>query len=311
MNDQKKTKDKKFSKHLSIGSPSDFQHRWHVIYDSTHLRLTGVPPQWQKNIAQTESLFRYRSVNTLFTAKKDRRLQNICSDANRRSRTSSIVFNTPQFKTDVIVAELNETRVIAENPANLFDGVTIKTDFGPYTIFYGHKEGKKELFALKHLMVENSFQYNDLKNELEFLTKFSHQNIIQFVEAFTWDSFCLIVFNDYEDMSLHEIINNMYHVLIRSAKKNFSHDETAYITHSILCGLQFMHSKRYVNLDIKSDTILVSSEGIVCHFSHYLLHKIYFCGFVFNIYILFSRQTIVNHHTHALYAGLYLCIFSE
>ncbi|KAF1742866.1 hypothetical protein MXB_4537, partial [Myxobolus squamalis] len=198
MSERKSSRIFKNTKHLSIGPPTNFEHRHHMIYNATDAWFRGVPTQWPNLIK-------------------------------------------------------------LKNPGSLFTNVALKYNWGSSRIFYGYKKDQPALLNLKFVALTTNILAIDLKSELTFLIEHSNENIVEFIEAYLWDSCCLLVFVEEEDITLHELINSIYHV--KSSTKILTQQNVAYITHSILNGVRYIHSNKYSHRDIKSDTIMISSNG--------------------------------------------------
>ncbi|KAG5951461.1 hypothetical protein E4U53_003044 [Claviceps sorghi] len=117
------------------------------------------------------------------------------------------------------------------------------------------KRGPDAMVAIKEMDLERQLNKQLLVDEILILRESRHDNIISFLEAFLLnDSQQLWVVMDYMEAALNEIISN--HSEIRER-------DIATICREVCKGLQYLHSRRIIHRDIKSDNVLIDRNGNV------------------------------------------------
>ena len=92
-----------------------------------------------------------------------------------------------------------------------------------------------------------------LYNELRHMKQCKHPNIVEYLDSYIVDNQLWIVMEYVEGLSLAGIV----------AKRRLSAGEISIISSCILSALQYLHSNRLIHRDVKSDNILVGSNGTV------------------------------------------------
>lgn len=109
--------------------------------------------------------------------------------------------------------------------------------------------------AIKEIAMDLQKDKKNILNELLLLRELNHKNLVNFVDShFLMECKTLWIVMEYMDGgSLFEIITNF----------ELDGPQMAAITHEIASGLEFLHDKGIIHRDIKSDNILVGSNGAV------------------------------------------------
>ena len=110
------------------------------------------------------------------------------------------------------------------------------------------KETEK-LYAMKKYYLDNLGK-GGAKKQYEILSKFNHENIHKVIDMF-------ISQNKNQYLITPYFKNNLYDYV----SKKLPEKVIKQIIYQILCGVNYLHSLKYLHRDIKPDNILLSSEG--------------------------------------------------
>ncbi|KAG5926903.1 hypothetical protein E4U42_002813 [Claviceps africana] len=117
------------------------------------------------------------------------------------------------------------------------------------------KRGPDALVAIKEMDLARQKNKQLLVDEIWIMRESRHDNIISFLEAFLLnDGQQLWVVMDYMEAALNDIISNHSEIGER---------HIATICREVCKGLQYLHSRRIIHRDIKSDNVLIDRDGNV------------------------------------------------
>lgn len=95
-----------------------------------------------------------------------------------------------------------------------------------------------------------------MRNEIALMVKCQHENIIKYEEGYLYDD-RLWIFLEYMDAGcLTELLEAGLYV-------KFSEEVIRYLIHEVLKALNYMHKKKIIHRDIKSDNIMLTTKGEV------------------------------------------------
>ncbi|EMG46807.1 SPS1 Sporulation-specific protein 1 [Candida maltosa Xu316] len=122
-------------------------------------------------------------------------------------------------------------------------------------VYCAQKTGAKSIVAIKVVNLDDS--PDDVKQiiqEIHFLSKLRHNNIVQYIESFTKEYNMYIVMEYCGGGSCSDLLK--YH-------NKLPEDLVAYIIKRVLFGLRYLHSEHKVHRDIKSANVLLTDDGEV------------------------------------------------
>jgi len=136
----------------------------------------------------------------------------------------------------------------------------------------------KESVAIKKIEISKQ-NLQLLIAEIYIMKACVHKNIVRFYDCYLLDGFLWVAMEFMSAGSLTDILEIFEYMQLNE-------EHIAYICKEILCGLQYIHKHHRIHRDIKSDNILIGSDGSI---------KITDFGYAAQLtYEKSKRQTIVG-----------------
>ena len=121
---------------------------------------------------------------------------------------------------------------------------------GSFGAVYLVKEKEtNKVYAMKKFYLDN-LSNGGAKKQYEILSKFNHENIHKVIDMFVAPNKNQYLITPYYQ-------NNLYNY----TSKKLPEKVIKQIIYQIVCGVNYLHSLKYIHRDIKPDNILISSEG--------------------------------------------------
>ncbi len=114
---------------------------------------------------------------------------------------------------------------------------------------YNMEKGKEIFVAVKTVPIQANKE--SLEREIKIMSELKHPNIIEFYES-NESPLCYQIFMQLMECDLY--------AAIEASKNFFSLTKTKNIMKGIFFALAYMHEKRYVHRDIKSENILITNN---------------------------------------------------
>jgi serine/threonine protein kinase len=125
-------------------------------------------------------------------------------------------------------------------------------------VYEGINKQTNEKVAIKKLKQKiDSWEACMNQNEVYFLRKLVHPNIIKLIEVIREPNSDISFVFEYCDCNLYEYISNH-----RKRKKAISEDKIHNIIYNITKGLSYMHSQNIMHRDLKPENILISLNNL-------------------------------------------------
>ncbi|KAG5928871.1 hypothetical protein E4U42_007849 [Claviceps africana] len=149
-----------------------------------------------------------------------------------------------------VVASLK--RICSEgDPREVFRSFTKIGQGASGGVYTGYERGTHRLVAIKQMNLEQQPKKDLIVNEILVMKDSSHPNIVNFIDSYLCGGELWVVMEFMEGGSLTDVVT--YNVMTEG--------QIASVCRETLRGLQHLHSKGVIHRDIKSDNILLSSEG--------------------------------------------------
>ena len=118
-------------------------------------------------------------------------------------------------------------------------------------VYLVKEKDTNKVYAMKKFYLDN-LGNGGAKKQYEILSKFNHENIYKAIDMFISPNKNQYLITPYYQNNLHDYVTNK---LPEKVIKQ--------IIFQIICGVNYLHSLKYLHRDIKPDNILLSSEGKV------------------------------------------------
>eukprot|EP00178_Gracilaria_changii_P019909 TRINITY_DN5778_c0_g1_i1.p1 TRINITY_DN5778_c0_g1~~TRINITY_DN5778_c0_g1_i1.p1 ORF type:complete len:450 (+),score=50.58 TRINITY_DN5778_c0_g1_i1:145-1494(+) len=129
---------------------------------------------------------------------------------------------------------------------------------GSGSVYFARSKSDGKQFALKKVTPTTPAKSRALENEIRTMHALKHDNIVQCYSAYGHNNDVWIVMESMDVGCLTHVLD-----FLRDKSYLLSENHIAYILRETLKGLWAMHSRHCMHRDIKSDNVLVSSNGEV------------------------------------------------
>ena len=116
-------------------------------------------------------------------------------------------------------------------------------------VYLVKEKDTNKVYAMKKFYLDN-LSNGGAKKQYEILSKFNHENIHKVIDMFVAPNKNQYLITPYYQ-------NNLYNY----TSKKLPEKVIKQIIFQVVCGVNYLHSLKYIHRDIKPDNILISSEG--------------------------------------------------
>ena len=118
-------------------------------------------------------------------------------------------------------------------------------------VYLVKEKDTNKVYAMKKFYLDN-LGNGGAKKQYEILSKFNHENIYKAIDMFISQNKNQYLITQYYQNNLYDYVT-----------KKLPEKVIKQIIFQIICGINYLHSLKYLHRDIKPDNILLSSEGKV------------------------------------------------
>lgn len=227
---------------MVIGNPQDFKQHVHVKFDAETNTFEGLPPEWNQVLkAQLSAAEIQENPEAILGV----------IDTMTKGRKATAIEELPPA-----IAEKKKQLVdylCPEDPRKLY-GKLKKIDEGSSgSVYKGSHNKTKDKVAIKVIQMKGETRLDSLVNEIAMMESSRHPNIINYTGSYFAEADLWIVMEYMEGGKLTDLL--LRHQLTEA--------EIACICKQILSALQYLHNLQRIHRDIKSDNILLGTDGSV------------------------------------------------
>ena len=143
----------------------------------------------------------------------------------------------------------------AKDPRHFLKNMKKMEERSTFGVYRADDPTIKQVVAIKRMPIKKHARRELLFNEVLVLREYQHPNIVGFFDSY--------LVGDELWISLEYMKGGKLTKYITSKKIKLKEDQIIYILQCVLKALVFLHSKGIIHRDIKSDSVLLTEEGIV------------------------------------------------
>jgi serine/threonine protein kinase len=228
-------------KEISVGTPYNFKHHYHVtVDDSSDSGFSGLPPEWG-------TLLKASNISASDVKENPGAVLDVLEFHQHGAH------GKPPPRSTVEVDIKAASKMKAEDPSKLYKNLKKIGEGGCGSVFYAEKveDGKK--VAIKVMQRSQNQDMETVENEVALMSLSHHPNVIKYYDAFITKTEMWLVMEYMPGGSLTHLI--MFNKL--------KEPQIAFLCRETLKSLSFLHVQHRVHRDIKSDNILLGLNGEV------------------------------------------------
>ncbi|KAL7718750.1 Protein kinase [Entamoeba marina] len=247
------------------------QQGTHMTYDEK-AGITGYPPQWEAFIKgagilkeEIEEIKKDKeqgdALNDVlkFQLKSEPQiLEKVTGQKVEDDHSSEIIeFEAPEEELPEKESELALEDLVDEGlPQMHYDNFSKIGEGAAGEVFMARSKKNDSEVALKKCIITSKNE-KSLLNEIEIMRNCKQPNIVAFFGSYLEDGYVWVVMEYMDSGCLTEILTQYENGL------RMNEQQMAYVLREVMKGLLYLHNRHKIHRDIKSDNILISSDGSV------------------------------------------------
>jgi hypothetical protein len=242
----------KGSEYSTVSTPYNVEHKIHVDFNST-TGFSGLPPEWEamlksSAITRGEVLANPDQVLSVLQFQSQRQ-------KDEAEKAKQAAPPTPAPLPEESTATLSDL-ISRDDPTKIYKGMT-KIGEGAAGEVYGATHVKTGMKVAVKKMEINNENIKLLITEIGIMKTSKHPNIVEYLDSY-------IV----EDREMWVVMEFMGGGCLTDVLESFdtiqmTESQIAYVARETLKSLAYVHSLHRIHRDIKSDNILLSTDGAV------------------------------------------------
>ncbi|KYQ91284.1 p21-activated protein kinase [Tieghemostelium lacteum] len=247
----------KGSEYSCVSSPFNLKHEIHVDFNSA-TGFSGLPKEWEIilkscNVTKQEVLDKPNEWLSVLEFQAGR--TTVDATAAAAAAAAQNKPQSPQALPDETNMTLSEL-VSKEDPTKIYKNMTKIGEGAAGEVFVATSSKNNKRVAIKKIEINND-NAKLLVTEIAIMKTSHHENIVNYIDSY--------IVNDRELWVAMEFMGGgcLTDILEAFETVKMSEAQIAYVARETLKALQYIHSLHRIHRDIKSDNILLGSEGSV------------------------------------------------
>eukprot|EP01111_Echinosteliopsis_oligospora_P019831 TRINITY_DN979_c0_g1_i2.p1 TRINITY_DN979_c0_g1~~TRINITY_DN979_c0_g1_i2.p1 ORF type:complete len:565 (-),score=150.33 TRINITY_DN979_c0_g1_i2:183-1877(-) len=253
-----------------VSKPFNVRHKMHVsTTDDGVVELHGIPQEWQ---AAMKGMFSDREVQENAQAvldvlefhqgNMDEPRGNVQTDLRQKQQlalANQLLGKpdpsgaTPDGPPPPIESINFESLFATGDPKSRILNIKKIGEGSSGTVFSGDDNKSKKEVAIKVIPYKNNGQQMGIQNEIYMMKTTRHRNVVEYMDCYLVEDQLWVIMECLQGGSLTEVISIC----------QMTEPQIAAVCREVLQALTFVHSLHRIHRDIKSDNILLSTEGEV------------------------------------------------
>lgn len=236
----------KGAEYSCVGTPYNVEHKIHVDFNST-TGFSGLPPEW-------EAMLKSSAISKKEVLDNPEQVLSVLEFESKRQKEEGKVL-APGPLPEESTATLSDL-ISREDPTKAYKGMTKIGEGAAGEVFGATNVKTGSKVAIKKMEINNE-NIKLLVTEIGIMKSSKHLNIVEYLDSYiVEDREMWVVMEFMGGGCLTDVLESFDSVQMTEA-------QIAYVARETLKALAYVHSLHRIHRDIKSDNILLSSDGAV------------------------------------------------
>eukprot|EP00735_Rhodelphis_limneticus_P002046 TRINITY_DN12785_c0_g1::TRINITY_DN12785_c0_g1_i1::g.28600::m.28600 TRINITY_DN12785_c0_g1::TRINITY_DN12785_c0_g1_i1::g.28600 ORF type:complete len:483 (+),score=109.71,sp/Q55GV3/PAKC_DICDI/44.71/1e-115,Pkinase/PF00069.20/3.4e-70,Pkinase_Tyr/PF07714.12/6.5e-44,PBD/PF00786.23/0.00062,PBD/PF00786.23/3.7e-13,APH/PF01636.18/0.093,APH/PF01636.18/0.49,Kinase-like/PF14531.1/34,Kinase-like/PF14531.1/0.0015,DSHCT/PF08148.7/0.13 TRINITY_DN12785_c0_g1_i1:97-1545(+) len=227
-----------------IGKPFNVSHVTHVERDANSATgFMGLPPEWEKMLSA-------QGITKEDIRSHPNEVVDIIEFAQRGVKAPIRPRTLPSEKE--LIAQMKEVvKIKKANPRTVYTGMKKIGEGSSGQVYVGTDPTSNKQVAIKRIQTPSRADLTAVENEIALMTLSKHSNVVQYVDTFYYDHALWIALEYMNGGCLTDVLT--YTTL--------NEEQIACVCKQLLEALVYLHLLNRIHRDIKSDNLLLNTEG--------------------------------------------------
>ncbi|KAL7721167.1 Protein kinase [Entamoeba marina] len=248
----------KKGENIVISEPGDFQHVHHAVFN--YGELQGFPPEWEAQLKGSGITVEEFKENTeavadvidfhMHNLQKEEGDENVDVEEEEQPKLQFEIQPLPDEK------EINLKKFINKNdPDELYENLEKIGEGGVGDVFRATTKADGLPVALKRMRITKKTK-KAILTEVSTLNEYRHENVVSYIECYLINEMLWLIMEYMDGGCLTDVIDQ--HEILP-----LDEGQIGFVCYETLKALTYLHSFHCVHRDIKSDNILLKTDGSV------------------------------------------------